>query len=320
MKLIKCDSPKNEVVKHNDLMKAIGELSIPAQKMLASVISMIRSDDSEFQELALHIESFAKATNIKSKNITFYKNRALELMQNPFQLKKGIYFNWCNKVDITTLNGYIVFKIDNELKPFLLQIQNNFTKYRLINIMKLKGSYSLVFYEYLTMRYKTYKNEYFKEHKKYPKNYTFELNIEFLRENFKVPKSYRYNDIKRQIIEKAQKDFKEYTDIQFDYKEQKIGRKVDKLIITVKENNKGSNDYLSDLQSFIAYMRKHYVNQDVLTATDENTGKKYILSVSPDGKLYDKYGEDFNAQRANKVWEMLYNMAKKDELLCLKQD
>ena len=316
MKLIKCDSSKNEVVKHNDLMKAVGELSMPAQKMLASLISMIRSDDSEFQEHALHIESFAKATNVKSKNINFYKDRALELMKNPFELKKGIYFNWCNKVDITTHNGYIVFKVDNELKPYLLQIQNNFTKYRLINIMKLKGSYSPVFYEYLIMRYNTYKNEYFKQNKKHPKSYTFELNIDFLRENFKVPKSYRYNDIKRQIIDKAQKDFKEYTDIQFDYKEKKIGRKVDKLTIMVKDNNKGSNDFLADLQSFIAHMRKNYINQNILTAKDKDTQEVYTLSVSEKGILYSKNGKNFDAKRAKEMWQKLYELAKENKLEC----
>ena len=314
MKLVECDSKKNQVVKHNDLMKAQGALSSNSKKMLSMLISMIKSTDSEFQEYALHIDSYEKAIGRKSNDVEALKNNALELMRNPFELKKGIYFNWCNKVDITTLDGYIIFKVDNELKPYLLNLQNNFTKYQLVNVLKLKGTYSPRLYEYLIMRYKTYKNEYFKEHKKYPKSYTFEVSIDFLRATYKIPNSYRYDNIKKQIIEKAQKDFKEYTDIQFTYKEQKIGRRVDRLIITVKDNSKGSNDFLSDLKSFIKYMRKNYVNQNVWT------GQEMILSISESGRIYDKKTlAEYNKKDAQKVWENLYKLAQDNELLCLKQ-
>ena len=314
MNVIECDNKKNEVVKHNDLIKAQGALSSNSKKMLSMLISMIKSTDSEFQEYALHIDSYEEAIERKSNDVEALKNNALELMRNPFELKKGIYFNWCNKVDITTLDGYIIFKIDNELKPYLLNLQSNFTKYQLVNVLKLRGTYSPRLYEYLIMRYKTYKNEYFKEHKKYPKSYTFEMSIDFLRATYKIPSSYRYDNIKKQIIEKAKQDFKEYTDIQFDYKEQKIGRKVDRLIITVKENNKGSNDFLADLKSFISYMRKNYINQNVWT------GQEMILSISESGRIYDKKTlREYNNKDSQKVWESWYELAKDNELLCLKQ-
>ena len=313
MKLVECDSKKNQVVKHNDLMKAQGALSSNSKKMLSMLISMIKSNDSEFQEYALHIDSYEKAIGRKSNDVEALKNNALELMRNPFELKKGIYFNWCNKVDITTLNGYIIFKVDNELKPYLLNLQNNFTKYQLVNVLKLRGTYSPRFYEYLIMRYKTYKNEYFKEHKKYPKSYTFEVSIDFLRTTYKIPASYNYADIKKQIINKAQKDFKEYTDIQFIYKEQKIGRKVDRLIITVKDNNRGSNDFLSDLQSFIKYMRKNYINKDVWK------GQGMILTISENGRIYNKktLGE-YNKKDSLKVWQNWYELAKNKQLPCIR--
>jgi len=321
MKLVECKSRKNEVVSRNDLLSAQGALSSNSKKMLAMLISMIKSTDSEFQEYALHIDSYEEAIGRKSNDSEALKNNALELMMNPFQLRKGVYFNWCNKVDITTLDGYVIFKIDNELKPYLLNLENNFTKYQLTNVLKLKGTYSVSLYEYLTMRFRTYRNEYFKQHNKYPKSYTFDISIDWLRATYKIPDSYRYDVIKRQIINKAQADFKEHTDIRFTYQEQKIGRKVDRLVIKVKENNKGSNDYLYDIQSFTKYMRKHYINQDILSATDSlNNGKPMLLSVSADGLMYDKYSSNsIEPKRAKVLWEKLYEMALDDTLLCLKQ-
>jgi plasmid replication initiation protein len=320
MKEIECKSRKNEVVKNNDLIKAKGELSSTAQKLLAMVISMINSTDSEFQEYALQIESYCDAVGTSSNNTEHIKKQAEELMSNPFVVD-GMMFNWCSMVDLKRIEGYIIFDIHSKLKPYLLGLQGNFTKYQLTNVLKLKGTYSVSLYEYLVMRFRTYRNEYFKQHNKYPKSFTFDISIDWLRATYKVPDSYRYDNIKTQIINKAQADFKEHTDIRFTYQEQKIGRKVDRLVIKVKENTKGSNDYLYDIQSFTKYMRKHYINQDILQATDtKNNGKPMLLSVSADGLMYDKYSSNnIEPKRAKVLWEKLYEMALDDTLLCLKQ-
>ena len=308
---------KNEVVKNNDLIKAQASLSGIAQKMLSSLVSMIRIDDTEFQEYALHIDTFEDAIGRKSNDVEFLKNKALELMGKPFFIfnKKGKkeYFNWCSKVAPYNMDGYIIFKVDNELKPYLLELKNNFTKYQLVNILKLKGNYSPRLYEYLIFRFKTYKNEYLKQNKKNPKKYTFDISIDWIRTTYQIPDTYRYNDIKRQVIIKAQQDFKAYTDIKFTFEEQKIGRKVDRLIITVKENNKGSNDPFRDLESFIVYMRKNYINQDIWK------GQGMILSISDSGRIYNKKTlNEYDNKQAQKVWEQWYQLAKDNKLLCLK--
>lgn len=320
MTMIEYDSKTNEVVKHNDLIKAQGELSPNAQKMLASLISMINKDDSEFQEYAMHIKDFEREINRNSNDTTATKKNALELMQNPFQLKKGVYFNWCSKVDITSINGYIIFKIDNELKPHLLKLENNFTKYRLVNILKLKGKYSPRFYEIIQERFRIFKNEYFKKTKKYPKKYTFAMEIDWLRKTYAIPSGYNYADIKRQILIKSQEDFLKYTDIKFEFEEHKIGRKVDKIIITVRDNDKGSNNFLNSQKSFIEYMRKNFVNFDIF----ENN--EMLLSISAKGYIYDKItGKDYDNAKANEVWKIWYELAKENKLpvlidgSCIKQ-
>ena len=209
MNIISVESNKNnQIKKHNDIIKATGSLSNTSQKMLAMLISMIRTDDSEFQKYALRIEDYRKEIGSKNKDTEFYIKQAEELMKNPFRIEKKL-FNWCSMVDWGSVEGYIIFSIHNDLKPYLLDLQKHFTTYNIVNILLLRGDYSPRLYEYLVMEWKEFKRNYKKRHNKTPKSYTIELKIDWMREHFGIPKGYRYNDIKKRIIEVAKKQFKE---------------------------------------------------------------------------------------------------------------
>jgi len=305
MNVIDIQENKNNIIKKaNELVRAKGELSETAQKMLAMLLGMIRTDDTEFQRYALSIAEYKKEIETTSKKAKkdFIAN-AKELMSNPFVIDKQM-FNWCSKVDWGSLEGYIIFDIHQDLKPYLLQLkEGNFLQYNITNIMKLKGKYSPRLYEYFKMQWREYKY-YHKE----AKSYTFEIKIDWLREYLKISKGYRYDNIKTRIIEKAKKDFKQYTDIQFTYKTQTlVGKKVDRLIITIKDNNKGSNDYLKDLKTFISFYRKNKVNEDLFD------DKKICISISQNGRLYDKYtAQEYDKDQALVVWKKLYDKAKKE--------
>ncbi len=233
------------IKKHNNLISATGALSSTAFKMLSMLISMIRTNDTEFQRYALSISSYQKEIGTLNKDSKFYTEQALELMRNPFLLEDGIWFNWCSKVDTKSVEGYIIFDIHQDLKPYLLQLKSNFTQVELTNILNLKGKYSPKLYEYCIMQW----NQHIK-YKPNSKSYSFDIKLDEFKKLFGVTKSYIFNNIKDRILEKAKTDFKKYTDIQFEYKEQKIGRKVDRLIITIKPNIKkidkkivSANDY-----------------------------------------------------------------------------
>lgn len=312
------NNQNNQIVKANKLIEAMGELSLTATKMLAMLIAMIRNDDTEFQEYALHIDTYLKQIDSKSQNREFVKEKALELMRNPFYILntngKKEFFNWCSKVSPYNIDGYIVFSIHYDLKPHLLNLKSkgNFTKYHITNILSLRGSYTPKIYEYFLMQFNEYKFSYKKSYNKNPKSYLLKIDIDWLRDYLIIPKSYRYSDIKKQIIEIAKKQFEEKTDIKFTYKEEKLGRKVIKLEIKLENNNKGSNDFLMDIYSFIRYMRKEYVNHDVWK------GQGMILSIDHKGLIYDKKTLiEYKKNDAQKVWNIWYDLAKDNKLSIL---
>ena len=316
MELVSIKENKNNIVKKHQILvhNARYRLGDTAIKTLSLLISMIKVSDSEFQEYAIKLTHFKELTGANSNEVFKYVDKmTTDLMSSPFWVgNKKV--NWVTIAEYEKDSGLVKFEIHKHLKPYLLDVKNNFLQYNIANILVLKSSYIIRLYELCKdhysegTRYKTAKQ-----------SVTFDIKIDRLRELFEIPKSYQYSShIKLRILNKAVKQFKEKTDIQISFKEIKMGRKVDSLHITVRENNKGSNDYLKTKQSFIAYMREHYVNVDLLQARNKDTNKEMMISVAPNGKLYDKKGTEFDSNRSDEIWTSLYSFAKEEKLYCLK--
>ena len=177
--------------------------------------------------------------------------------------------------------------------------------------MPLKSNYVIRFYEICKDK--------FEEAIRYKKvkSVEYEIKIIELRELFEIPESYRYDVIKKNILDKSVEQFKEKTDIQISYKEMKLGRRVDRVLITISENDKGSNNYLSSRIAFITYMRENFINADILKAINQENKLPMIISIDPSGKLYDKKGIIFDAKRSDEIWDALFNLAKSNKLSIL---
>ena len=313
------DNKNNIVKKHTDMiLHSRYKLSEHSIKAISMLISMIKVSDEDFKEYILHSKEFRELINTKSKDYSKeMKNIVQELLNADIKIEKeeSVFMSkWIISGEYAKGGGYLKMMIHPYLKPYFLKLNGNFLQYNVKNILLLRSVYVIRLYELLKLN--------FSEYIYYNKNqdsFTFELKIDKLREQFEIPVSYQYSShIKKLIIDKAQKQLKEKTDIVFTYKEQKIGRKVDRLIITVKKNNKGSSDFLSTEQNFINYMRKNYVNVDILKAKDKNTNKIMIISISTDGKLYNKENsKSFDAKRSKELWQNLYQMSKDKKLAIL---
>jgi len=313
MEMVSIEENKNNlVVKHQELVhNARYRLSDTAIKTLSLLISMVKVTDTEFTQYAIRLSDFKELSGANSKEVFKYVDKMTnDLMSNPFWIgnKK---LNWVTIAEYIEGQGVVKFEIHRHLMPYLLSLKENFLQYNVINILPLKSGYVIRFYELC--------KDHYSEAVRYKPSLTsvvFDMKIDKLIELFEIPESYQYSShIKQRILDKAVRQFKEKTDIEISYKEQKIGRKVDRIIITVKSNDKGSNDFLKDRKSFIAHIRKNYVNANLLKANDKNTGKAVIVSVTPDGKLYDKKnGEDFEKDRSNKMWDTLYEMTKNGKI------
>ena len=272
MDLVEIGTHKNNIVKkHQDLVRnaryGLGDLSI---KTLSILISMVKKTDDSFKEYSIKLTDLKELIGAKSHNVDTYVDRmTTELLSNPFMIDDANKVNWVTIAEYVRGSGIVKFEIHRKLKPYLLELNKNFLQYNITNILVLKSAYVIRLYELCKDHYlegTRYQNK---------KNVIFELKIDTLRELFQIPKSYQYSShIKKLIINKAQKQFKEKTDIKISYTEQKIGRKVDRILITVTSNAKGSGDFLASRISFIKHIRTNYINKVIVKADDPETKKK----------------------------------------------
>lgn len=217
------------VTKANTLITANYDLSLQEQKLILTLASMVQPTDEEFKEYEFKIKDFMELLGIETQTkYTEIPKITKELMKKVFEIKEGkdiIQLSWLSSARYKTGEGLVILKFDSSLKPYMLQLKELYTSYKLENILSLKSKYSLRLFELLKS------NEYKK---------IWNIELEELKKLLgATEKSYSiYQNVKNRIIIKAQKELKEKTDISFDFEEIKTGRKVTSIKFFIKANKK----------------------------------------------------------------------------------
>ena len=226
----------NIVKKSNALITAKYELTKIEQKIIISIISMINKTDEDFHQYRFHIKDFFDLTDTNSKkNYTYIKNAFKGLLKKPIEIIEGedhIICNWLSGAKINS-SGSIDIEIYSGLKPYLLKLKEQFTKYKLKNILFLHSTYSIRIYELL----KQFENTGIKQ-----------ITIEEFKNILSLPKSYEVKHLKPYVLEPAKSELAEKTDIKFDYKFEKNGKRFNliKFFIKSKENKENKKINMED--------------------------------------------------------------------------
>jgi len=311
--------------KPENLVKARYRLSPLAIKFLSTIIANIKRSDDLDEEYILKVKDFKELTGQKTKRIYELVEEALEdLLKNPLKIPldteqtKFLMTNWVSSAIYD--DGQISFLIDKRLRPFLLEIKEKFLKYKLENILTLRSSYSIRLYEIL--------KDWFEMYSRYNNRAEKIISLDEFRDILEIPKSYQYSShIKKLILLKSQDEFKQNTDIVFDFKEIKTGRKVThlKFIIysnkkqvsvesfdSVKNEEKIENPFLIlktkirnnqiNFQTFVKELQK-LKNVEITNVLPGYLGKK--LKINEFGFL-ELDGEELDNVKANSIRRILY--------------
>jgi len=320
-KLIKADGDL-VIKKPENLVKARYKLSPLAIKFLSTIIANLRRSDEINEEYILRVADFKELTGQKTKRIYELIEEALEdLLKNPLKIPlnkehtKFLMTNWVSSAVYDT--GQVSFMIDKRLKPFLIEIKEKFLKYRLENILSLRSSYSIRLYEIL--------KDWLEMYSRYGNKAEKIIKLDDFRDILEIPKSYRFNDIKRQILEKAKAELTEHTDIIFDYEEIKTGRKVTHLKFIIRPNPKNAQQtdnglqdaYFSSRKNFVSLLRKNYSGTGKFFGWKTIDGKTYWLGLDKNGLVYGTAGEkikDFNAVESAEIYDLWLKIAQNSDL------
>ena len=216
-----------KIVKSNEIIqKARFKLSMQEQKIILYLISKIKPTDKEFESYTFSVIEFCQICGIDSDSGTNYSNlkstiKSLADKSLWVTLEKGTQtlLRWIEKAKIIENSGIVEIRLDDDMKPYLLKLKNNFTQYELLYTLAMKSQYSIRLYEIL----KSYE---------YKKNIIYE--IESLKQILLAEKYKLFGDFKRRVIDIAITEINSLSDISIKYELIKEGRKYVKIRFMIK--------------------------------------------------------------------------------------
>ena len=141
-----------EVKKSEQLVYGKYKLSATAQKLVTTVVSLVQKEDEYNKEYCILAKDFIEMSGTKTNDRDALKNACEEILSKPLKISTGrgwLMANWCNDIEYVHEKGIITYKVSEKLKPYIIDLKNNYLKYDLKNILPLKSEYSIRVYEWL---------------------------------------------------------------------------------------------------------------------------------------------------------------------------
>lgn len=222
------------VRKANDLIqKSRFNLSLQQQKVLLYIISQIKTSDEEFEAMEFSIVEFCRVCGIQlqsGRNYSALKDAIKEIADKSiwFTLSDGTetLLRWIEKAKIYDKSGIVSLKLDDDMKPFLLQLRENFTQYELIFTLHFKSKYTIRLYELI-------KSVHYHELKEYKKKYS----LESLKKLLDAEKYKTYQHFKDRVIIPCVREINEYSDKILSYEFIKTSRSYTDIVFTISSKN-----------------------------------------------------------------------------------
>lgn len=220
-------SPRALVVKSNKLVEARQRLSIQEQRIILLLISKIRPVDLNFLWYKFQIQDLAKFLGIEtSKGIYADVRKAVrKLMKRIVTIDrkgKNIDLHWIESAAYGE-KGFVKIRINQDLKPYLLNLKDRFTKFYIGYTLHLRSTYSIRIYE-LMKRFENLGEVFF--------------DVERLKNILGVNNDeYKlYGHFKNKVILVAQRELFEKTDIAFNFDETKTGKRITGIRFVIAKN------------------------------------------------------------------------------------
>ena len=264
------------VIQSNHLIEAYYQTDLNAteHKIIRYAAAKVAKNPKRFPNVVFSVQEFLEAAGgLKGENYySQFKKIAKPLAGKTIEIRaknsKGETIGWITWFSsIYYENGKVYIKFNEEIKPLVLALEKQFTKYNFRYIGDMKSAYTIRLFELL---------------KQYQSIGKRKIEVDELRKMLGLGNKYqRYGHFKDRVINQAKKELDKKGGLTFDFTEIKDGRKVVALEFDIKVNKKqlDMDDILFKKDSFISQVR------DIL--------KDYGLNnkISDDRiKEWEKYG------------------------------
>lgn len=220
------------VYKANVVTEASYKLTLNELRVIITCIAKINPEEELTSEQSFEITAseFASGFSLSERAAydalvdaaeTLFK-RELVIVR-PIEDKNAdlLRTRWLSSITYYHNSGKLSLQFGSKITPYLSNLKNVFTKYRLENISKMSSIYAIRLYELLAQWQTVGKRE---------------IEITWLRKIFELENSYpMMKDFKKRVIEPAVKDINEFSNLNIEWTQRKTGREVTSLIFTFSE-------------------------------------------------------------------------------------
>ena len=259
-------------VRPNALIEARYDLTSSQNDILDMVLSKMDDDDNYLYEL--NINDYKKLYNTDTSNIYRDLKKAVKQFEGSgFYLidnenKKEIFFAWFASILYSDAEGKIIIEVGQRLKRLLVEMKKRIY-YKIEYPLNFSSTYSKRMYYYL----KGFEDTGWRID-----------NLDTLRKKLQCPKSYdKYSFFRIRVLEMAQKEINNNSDIFFTYEEKKTGRKVTNIKFYINTNRLINNK--DKVKDEIAACVENF--QDQQQTIDDISNIKQVQAICYKHKITD---------------------------------
>ena len=156
-----CLNTENFVCQSNALVGGKQALKLNSAKLVRAAIMQIKPDDKEILPYKITIQDLAGLLNVSPTNIYRDINEITDdIINNPVYIRETNEkrVRWV-KIPWVTICTYdsdvgVAIKLNDELKPFLLNLKEHYTQYELAEVLAMKSVYAIRIFEMLQEKIK----------------------------------------------------------------------------------------------------------------------------------------------------------------------
>ncbi len=220
------DYGNNLVEAKNDMVRAKMPYSAHEQKIAALVLSCIDPRDGKLKEYKFKTAELMKMLNLGRVYKQLYaiteavRSKGIEIRPPDGRL---IQVGLINKAEYNEDRSEVTFTVDEAVKTYLVNLDREYTKFYLSNVLGLSSKYSIAMYRFL----KSF------EVQKVVTKPLYEIRFSLAVESHEY---YNFKDFRINVLEPAQRELEEKTDIRFTYTLGKRRKKVESITFTINFN------------------------------------------------------------------------------------
>lgn len=300
-------SSEKVVAKSNDLVRGRHDFSTLEQRIFVAMVAQLKRE-AQFPVVEIPLSDVGSMSGRDTSNLYREAQRICDSLASRTigvhdkTDEEGVprytsypCFRFCRYVKGS---GVIQARFSEELRPYLLELKEQFTLYLLKVFLRLRSKYSTQIYELMKMRQGIAR---------------LSMSVEEFRHKLGLEDKYaRFSSLKSRVIEQAQKELREKADVYFTYRVKREGRTPKQIQFFIKENR----EVIRELRKEVSAIQGD--TQVVSGAKEEGSSrlgmsKKDVQSKQPnlDAKalfLSERTQEEINALSKKRV-ESLYEEA-----------